>query len=168
MLSSHLSTNLSRGLYLTDLSIKGIWISLLPRMCPVQPTFFHEIFIYTFPISCPTWVKIGARDQHMMLSSSPGISWKLAKGRQCFSQGHKWKYFMYVPWEYKKFTHKDKLRVCAHAHVHACVCVCVCTASQSAQFPTCFLCLSLNCVCQYCFTWCKWSAVLYVMVSFLF
>jgi hypothetical protein len=156
VLSSHLSTNLPWGLYLTDLSFKGVWISLLPRLCPVQPTFFDEIFIHTVPIYCPTWVKIGARDLHMMLSSSPGISWKLAKGRPCFSYGNKWKYFMYVPWQHKKCTHTDTL------------CVCVCSASQSAQFSTYFLYLSLKCVCPACFTLSKWSAVLYVMVSFLF
>lgn len=89
ILSSHLSPSFPRRLFFSGLSIKGVWASLLPQLCPVQPTFSDVIFIHTFPIYCPTWVEIGARDLHMMLSSSHGISWKLAKGRPYSSYGHK-------------------------------------------------------------------------------
>ena len=104
MLSSHLSPSLPRGLFFSGLSIEGVRSALLPHLRPVQPTFSDVIFNHTFPIYCPTWVKIGARDLHVMLSSSPGISWKLAKGRPNSSYGHKWNYIMCVPWQYKKCT----------------------------------------------------------------
>ena len=137
MLSFHLSPNLLRGFFFSGLSIKGVRFSLLPYLCPVQPTFSDVIVIHTFPIYCPTRVEIGARDLHMMLSSSPGISWKLAKGRPNSSYGHKWKYTTCVPWQYKKCTRT----MCV------CVCVCVCNASQSTQFSILFpLPESLMCV----------------------
>jgi len=105
MLSFHLSPSLPRGLFFSGFPIKGVWFSILPHLCPVQPTFSEVIFIHTFPIYCPIWVEIGARDLHMMLPSSPGISWKLAKGRPYSYYRHKWNYIMYVPWQYKKCTH---------------------------------------------------------------
>jgi len=128
MLSSHLSPNLPRRLFFSGLSIKGVWTSLLPHLCPVQPTFSDVILIHTFPIYCPTWVEICARDLHMMLSRSPGISRKLAKGRLYSSYGHKWNYIMCAPWQYKKCTHTARV----------CVCVCVCNTSQSTQFSILF------------------------------
>ena len=104
MLSSDLSPSLPRGLFFFRPLHWRCMVCTSSPFVPCPTNLLWCNFYPSFPIYCPTWVEIGARDLHMMLSTSPGISWKLAKGRPNSSYRHKWNYIICVPWQYKKCT----------------------------------------------------------------